>query len=105
MNKIIYLSIIILFSSCAITGHLKNSEVRNAQYEVVNNDKIIFIATKTSIGNGLTIGDVLAMEKKNYGNDISILNIIEQNKQLKLFGLITIGFENIYVYDVVRYKK
>ena len=104
MQKIQYLAAILLLTSCAIAGQLKNSEVKNSQYDIVNNN-VEFVATKTSYGNGLTIGEVLALEKKNYGDNISIVNIIEQNKQLKIFGIFIVGIEKVYVYDVIKYKK
>ena len=104
MQKIHYLAVILFLSSCAIAGQLKNSEVRNAQYDIINNN-VNFIATKTSFGSGLTIGEVLALEKKIYGDDISIVNILEQNRELKFLKVFTIGAEKVYVYDVIRYKK
>ncbi len=102
MKKIIYLFVIVAFTQCVSVSQLDNSSSKN--HLDLNNSNFEFIETRAVSGMGVTLAQVLGMEKAKWGNDISLINIIEQNNT-KTFLFFQVGIEKNYVYDVVRVKK
>jgi hypothetical protein len=103
MRKITFLFIVIAFTQCVSVSQLENSGSKNHTIDF-SNSKVEFVETRAVAGTGVTLADALAMEKAKWGNDISLINIIEQNKSSK-FLIFTVGIEKNYVYDVVRITK
>jgi hypothetical protein len=67
------------------------------------NSQLEFLETKSSGSENLTLSEVLQIEKEQWGNDISLINIIQQTKTTQ-FLFIFHSTEHYYVYDVVRNK-
>src|SRR6056300_23181 len=92
----------IIITGCYTTSGLKQNVVPVDQF--VSTNKVIFIATKSRIGENITIAEILEEEKGVYGDDISLVNIIEQYRtRTRLIG--KNKTEMIYMYDIVKYKN
>ena len=103
MRKIAFLFIVVAFTQCVSVSQLENSISKNHTIDF-SNSKVEFVETRAVAGNGVTLADALAMEKAKWGNDISLINIIEQNKT-STFLFLPVGIEKNYIYDVVRITK
>jgi hypothetical protein len=108
MNKtktfILVIVYIMFLEACAISGNLKNVSCRNFPTINYSSSNVIFLETRAASGNGVTLAEILEAEKSKFGSDITLCNIIEQNKEIK-FLFIKVGVEKSYLYDVVRLKK
>ena len=92
-----------VFSGCSMVSNLGNSMGKNQPLFNTDNN-IEFLETRGTSGFGVTLADVLKIEKEKWGNDITLINIIEQSK-VTYFLILPIGNKKYYVYDVVRRKK
>jgi len=85
-------------SSCVTTSNLQN----NIPIRIVGVDAgFDFLETKTLSGVNLTLSEILLKEKKEWGNDISIVNVVEQKKTTNFLFIFTTT-ERYYLYDVIR---
>lgn len=93
----------LVISGCSMVSNLGNSMSKNQP--LFNSDNNIeFLETRGTSGVGVTLADVLKIEKEKWGNDITLINIIEQSR-VTYFLILPIGNKKYYVYDVVRRKK
>ena len=100
--KIGFLLLSVIITGCYTTSGLKQNITPVDQF--VSTNKVIFIATKSRTGENITIAEILEEEKGVYGDDISLVNIVEQYRtRVRLIGKNKI--EMIYMYDVVKYKN
>jgi hypothetical protein len=106
MKKNIFIIIVICtFTSCVFPSYVEHPKNGQESVFLARADlKIEFIETKSVTGNNITIADILEIEKRKYGNDISIINIKEQ-RRITSFLYIFSSYETNYMYDIVRYKK
>jgi hypothetical protein len=91
----------ILLASCVSTANL-TSPNNNSSTISVNN--LEFVAHRSASAPGLTLVDVLTAEKIKFGEDIRLVNIVEQT-QTTTFLIIFKKEIKYYIYDVVKMKK
>lgn len=104
-KNILIIIVISTFTSCVFPSYIEHPKYGQESFFLARTDlKIEFIETKSVTGNNITIADILEIEKRKYGNDISIINIKEQ-RRITYFLYIISFYETNYMYDIVKYKK
>jgi hypothetical protein len=98
--KLLILCTTILLVSCRTTSQLSapiNSFVQPSS-------SITFLAYRAASAPGLTLVDILKAEKLEFGEDIRLINVIEQTQTINVFFVFS-KQTKYYIYDVVRLKK
>jgi hypothetical protein len=96
--------ITILLTKCTTVTVLSYPQNSGLSAEFEPKEKIVKIQTKGTCGNSLILNEALDLEKKNNGDTIRFVNIIEQRRQEK-FLIIPVSTEVCYTYDVIFYAK
>jgi hypothetical protein len=103
MKKYRIFAIVLLLAGCGVVTPLVNSESKN-QLVLSGTSNLEFLQTRASSGIGLTLAQIVKREKEKWGEDITLVNVIEQSK-ITYFVVIPIAVNKYYVYDVVRVRK
>jgi hypothetical protein len=95
------IAIAISAASCVSVSSLSANQVREFSPD---GNQTEFIETRTAGAQGLTLSEIFAQEKEQHGSNISIVNVVEQTRETKVFFIFS-TVEKFYIYDVVRNKQ